>query len=728
MEQVFPARKSPTQNEMTDAPTKFVDRFSPTQIAVMGFGVALVTLLVLATVQYRAIQSLAETDAWVAHTDKVLFEIEAFFANLTGAESANYNYVMTGDEHALHQYHVLAANAGDLFRAIRHLTSDNPQQQRNLDRYEPLVQRKLELMQDLIRMHQEQGVQPVLAALRQGEGKGLMAEIYAGVEAMTGEERSLLENRQAASQQHARDADITVALGTIFALLLVTGVTTLLILSSHERRKAQVDLQRQAEKLNELAELVELARDAIFIRDLNGLITYWNQGAARTYGWRKEESMGRVAYDLLKTEFPIPLKDIEKQTLSHDSWEGELIQTSRDGRRVILDSRWVLVRDNAGNPKAILEINHDVTERQQLEAKFRGLLESAPDAIVVAGMDGRIALVNAQTERLFGYPRQELLQQSVELLVPEGFRGEHHGNWANLFHEARTRSLGASLEFYGRRKDGTEFPLEISLSPFGTGTETLVSSGIRDVTDRKRIESGIRKLNAELEKRGADLEATNRELETFAYSVSHDLRAPLRAIDGFSQVLMEDHGEKLDAEGRNCLSRVRAATQRMGELIDCLLGLARLNRQEVQRSNVDLSAVAGAIAENLRQNDPSREVDFVIAPGAQAQGDRRLLEVALQNLLANAWKFTGKSPHARIEFGVSGENGKSIFFVRDNGAGFDMAYAGKLFGTFQRLHAQGEFEGHGIGLATVRRVINRHGGRIWAEGQVGKGATFSFTL
>ncbi len=713
---------------MTEAPSKSVDRFSPTQIAVVGFGIALVTLLALGAVQYRAIQSLAETDAWVAHTDGVLLEIEAFFASLTGAESANYNYLMTGDEHSLHQYNVLIAVAGEHLRTLRRETSDNLRQQRNLDRYEPLVQRKLELMQDLIRIRQEQGFQPILAALRQGEGLGLMAQIYAGVDAMTGDEKNLLEIRQAASREHARNASITVALGTIFALLLVIGVTTLLILSGHERRQAQTALQRQAEKLNELAELVELAHDAIFVRDLSGLITFWNQGAVQTYGWRREESLGKVSYDLLKTEFPLPLKEIEKQMLARDSWEGELVQTTRDGRRVILDSRWVLVRDNAGHPKAILEINHDVTDRRQMDAKFRGLLESAPDAIVVAGMDSRIALVNAQTERLFGYPRQELLQKSVEVLVPEGSRGGHHGNWASLFHEARTRSLGPSLEFYGRRKDGTEFPLEISLSPFDTGAETLVSSGIRDVTDRKRVEAGIRKLNAELEKRGADLEATNRELETFAYSVSHDLRAPLRAIDGFSQVLMEDYGEKLDAEGQNCLSRVRAATQRMGELIDCLLGLARLNRQEVQRSNVDLSAVAGAIAENLRQSDPGREVDFVIAPGAQAQGDRHLLEVALQNLLANAWKFTGKNPHARIEFGVSGENGKSVFFVRDNGAGFDMAYASKLFGTFQRLHAQGEFEGHGIGLATVRRVINRHGGRIWAEGQVGKGATFSFTL
>ncbi len=720
--------KQVTEKQITEAPSKFLDRFSTAQIAVVGFGMALLIFMALGAIQFRAIQSLVDTDAWVAHTDRVLFDIEAFYASMTGAESANYNYLMTGDEHALHQYHMLVTNAGKLLGELRRVTSDNLRQQRNIDEYEPLVRRKMDLMQDLVRIRQEQGLQSVLAALQQGKGRGMMAEIYDGVHAMTGEERSLLEIRRAASQKRFRIATIIVPLGTLFTLLLVVGVILLLYQSNQERLKAQAALQRQAEKLNELAEQVELAHDAIFSRDFSGHITYWNRGAEERYGWRKEEALGRVSHDLLKTEFSVPLNDIENQILSSQSWEGELTQTRRDGGRVIMESRWVLVRDLAGNPKVILEINHDVTDRKQLEVKFRGLLESAPDAMVVAGVNGRIALVNAQAERFFGYPREELLQQSVEMLVPEAFRGEHYANWARLFQEARTGPLRAGLEFYGRRKDGTEFPLEISLSPIETGRETLVSSGIRDVTDRKQVELGIRKLNAELERRGADLEASNRELETFAYSVSHDLRAPLRAIDGFSQVLMEDYAENLDGEGRNCLRRVRAATQRMGELIDCLLGLARLNRQELQRSNVDLSAVAGAIAQNLRQSDPSRRVDFVITPGAQAQGDRRLLEVALQNLLANAWKFTGKMPHARIEFGVSGSNGKSVFYVRDNGAGFDMAYAGKLFGTFQRLHAQGEFEGHGIGLATVRRVISRHGGRIWAESQVGKGATFSFTL
>jgi len=224
------------------------------------------------------------------------------------------------------------------------------------------------------------------------------------------------------------------------------------------------------------------------------------------------------------------------------------------------------------------------------------------------------------------------------------------------------------------------------------------------------------------------LETANKELEAFSYSVSHDLRAPLRSIDGFSLALLEDYGDKLDNEGRDYLERVRGATQHMAQLIDDMLNLSRVTRSEMRHEIAHLSAMAREIGEGLRKTQPEREVEFIIAENVTATGDERLLRVVMQNLLGNAWKYTGKHARARIEFGVKDEGGKPVFYVRDDGAGFNIAYADKLFGVFQRLHRRGKFPGTGVGLATVQRIIHRHGGRVWAEGEVEKGATFYFTL
>jgi light-regulated signal transduction histidine kinase (bacteriophytochrome) len=242
----------------------------------------------------------------------------------------------------------------------------------------------------------------------------------------------------------------------------------------------------------------------------------------------------------------------------------------------------------------------------------------------------------------------------------------------------------------------------------------------------------LRKLTEELEQRviarTAQLDAANKELESFSYSVSHDLRAPLRSIDGFSQALLEDYPDKLDETGKGYLNRVRGASQRMAQLIDDLLEMSRLTRKEMKRESVDLTAMAQKIAAELKESQPERKVEFIIQEGLAANGDARLLDAVLENLLDNAWKFTGKHPQARIEFGTTQHEGKPAFYVRDDGVGFDMTYADKLFASFQRLHAPTEFSGTGVGLATVQRIIHRHGGRVWAEAEVEKGATFYFTL
>lgn len=368
-------------------------------------------------------------------------------------------------------------------------------------------------------------------------------------------------------------------------------------------------------------------------------------------------------------------------------------------------------------------------ERAQTDELFRSLLESAPDAIVVVNNKGAITLVNSRFEELFGYQRQEIIGQSVERLVPGRFHLRHPLHRNKYFLEPRVRPMGTGLDLYGLRKDGTEFPVEISLSPLQTVDSTLATASIRDVTERKLADEKISRLNSDLERRAVELEVSNKELEAFSYSVSHDLRAPLRTIDGFSLALMEDYSEKLDDEARNYLFRIRTAAQRMAQLIDDLLNLSRLSRAPLNVEVINLSTIAQNIMQDLRQSDLQRIVDCVIAPNLTVRGDPRLMKVVLENLLSNAWKFSAKQQFARIEFGLEeGGADENVYFVRDNGAGFDMTYANKLFGVFQRLHTNSEFPGIGIGLAIVQRIVHRHGGKVWADGAPGQGATFYFTL
>jgi PAS domain S-box-containing protein len=495
-----------------------------------------------------------------------------------------------------------------------------------------------------------------------------------------------------------------------------------------------------------------------------------------------------------------------------------------------------------------------LADRPWVDTRFQGFVEAAPDAVVIIDRQGCIVLVNSQAERLFGYERRELLGRPVELLIPERFRKAHPEHRFRYFAAPRTRAMGSGLELSGQRRDGTEFPVEISLAPLETDDGVLVASTIRDVTERKRAEEARSQLAAivdssddaivgetldgiitswnkgaerlfgytaeemighpvsqllpeadteqtrderarliweepEIMKRlseggrvepfesvrrrkdGASIgvavtispirdshgkvigaskvardisdrkradaalarakeaaESASREFEAFSYSVAHDLRAPLRAIDGFSLALLEDYADKLDDEGRRYLTRVRDSAQFMAQLIESLLALARITQGDIQRAPVDLSGIARAAAERLRAARPERNVELVIEDGMTCVGDGRLLGVLLENLLGNAWKFTGKREQAHVEVGSRREGEELVFFVRDDGAGFDMAFAKKLFGVFQRLHAVTEFEGIGIGLATVQRIVRRHGGRVWAEGKVGEGATFHFTL
>ena len=367
--------------------------------------------------------------------------------------------------------------------------------------------------------------------------------------------------------------------------------------------------------------------------------------------------------------------------------------------------------------------------RGKAEEKLDRLLGSMPDALVIVNAEGKIVGSNAQAGKLFGYSDRELQGEGIALLVPERFRKTQRQYYAAYFSQHGSRVPETTMELCGLHKDGREFPIEVSTKPLAAEKALVVTSTIRDITERKRVERQISKLNKELEHRAIELESANKELEAFSYSVSHDLRSPLQNIDGFSLILMEDYANQLDPEGLDYVQRLRGSCQHMEEIIDALLELSNMMRRELLVEHFDLTALANAVAADLKQKKPDRLVDWVIAKGLTAEGDAQLLRVVLENLFGNAWKFTANRQRARIEFGALPQaNGARTYFVRDDGAGFDMARASNLFTPFKRLHDQSEFRGTGIGLATVQRVIHRHRGKIWAEGVVDQGATFCFTL
>jgi PAS domain S-box-containing protein len=740
------------------------------------FVIAVVLIAAIGAISYLSLERYRENTRRTRDTREVIKTVQTLFSLLQDAETGQRGYLLAGQEQYLEPYQKATNGAiAQQIKMLRRMTADNPHQQQRLDVLEPLVKKRLAELAIKIQIRREKGLAATLETFKKDSGKKLMDEIRVIIAAMQYEENILLLQRVAQARVSAEQTTVLIVGGSILASILVAVAAIAIERELSRRRKAETALSQSEARYRGI---IEDQTELIARFQPDKTLTFVNEAFCRYFGVTREQVIGKPYEPIVFEED----REYVAQQVSSLNIENSLVTIEN---RVIVDgqirwTQWInrALFDSQGNFIEYQSVGRDISDRKQAEAalnqlndeletkvrvrtqalaeanqdlqteiaerlqmeknlqeseeKYRKLVELCPDAIFVQN-EGKFVYVNNAAIEFFGaISSQELLGQSIDNFLAPETQNKIDECIRLLIEENRLIPLS---EEKWLRVDGSIIYGELAAIPFAYKDEFTVQVVIRDITDRKLAEDKIRQLNAELEgrviERTAQLEAANKELEAFSYSVSHDLRSPLRSIDGFSQALIEDYGDELDAVGRDYLQRVRKAAQRMAELIDDMLHLSRVTRSEMHYEKVDLSELATEIASELQNTQPDRQVEFAIAPDLVATGDKQLLKILLENLLGNAWKFTAKHQKARIEFGITQCNNNCTnctYFVRDDGAGFDMAYVNKLFGAFQRLHAITDFEGSGIGLATVQRIVRRHGGRIWAKGAVEQGATFFFSL
>jgi len=674
-----------------------------------SFVAALLLLLLLGLVSYRRLKQEDTAQRWLLHTHQVMEQLD-----LALAASLDPDAREGAEGNAKSQLHSQRAERLEAsLRSIKTLTADNPSQQTAVEQLAGLVHTRTSLWLSAPPSPETTAKSTVL-----------LNQIRLVLLGMRREEERLEGERLQAVQSESRTARAILGTGFIFALAIL-AFTGLSVLRETGRRT------RTEERLRNAQERFRLLFDSnpiptwVFDRETLAIVAV-NATALKSYGFTREEFLRFKITDIRPPEdVPSLLDSIREENASSED-SGTWRHCKKSGEIIDVQIRSYPLEFD-GKP-ARLVVATDITEKKraedalkQSEERLRMIIGNIKDyAVITLDRLGRVTSWNGAAARIHGYRAEEVIGRDVSLFYTPGDTaiGKPTIELDTAIDSGRFEDDGWRV-----RKDGSQFWANVVVTPLldQAGAVRGFVKITRDTTEKRIAEQ-------QLLQRSAELEASNKELESFSYSVSHDLRAPLRGIDGFSQALEEDYARMLDANARNYLARIRAGTHRMGMLIDDLLNLARVTRAEMHRETIDLTKMASDIARDLQSAEPNRDITLKIAEGLTAHGDHRLVRVALQNLLGNAWKFTAKRADASIEFSTLGSNGNRAYFVRDNGAGFDQAYATRLFGAFQRLHSMEEFPGTGIGLATVQRIIHRHGGKVWAEGSVNQGATVYFTL
>jgi len=687
----------------------------------LAFGSAVLTLLVVGAISYRAMVASGESDRSLRHTDEVLEQLQGLLSSMERIESSDRGFILTGEESYIESYRASRLSAEQTEAAVRNLTQDNPKQQRQLPALERLAGQKIQYSETVIALRRTKGLQAAVDFFQSGAGRQIMEQYEGVIREMRNEELRLLLLRQADAKRRVTQAKVALVFGTIMGLLITIAAGRNVQRDNAKRAFAEEALQSSEEQYRMLLNGVQ--DYAIFMMDPTGQIASWNAGAERIKGYRADEIIGQ------NFSCFFPPEDIERGrpeevlrvTAATGRHEEQGMRVRKDGSLFFASVTLTALRDPDGKLRGFSEFSHDLSKSRESEARYRGLLEAAPDAMVVVNQGGEIVLLNVQAEKQFGYHRDELLGQKVKRIIPEGFAERLIADALRSTADALAQQIGMGIELTGRRKDESEFPIEIMLSPLESADGVLITSAIRDITERKRSEEHLVKMVAELKR-------SNDELQQFAYVASHDLQEPLRMVASYTQLLAKRYKGRLDSDADEFIAYAVDGSNRMQGLIQDLLAYSRAgsNGKELAETPSE-NALQEALA-NLRTTieESGAVVTHDSLPAITTDGTQ--LALVFQNLLGNAIKYRGAEvPRVHVSATKNGSN-EWIFSVRDNGLGIDPQYFERIFVLFQRLHGHKEFKGTGIGLAICKKMLERLGGRIWVESQPGRGSIFYFAL
>lgn len=689
----------------------------------LGFGSAVFVLLLVTAAAWWNVVRLRSTYSWVEHSREVLSNLEQALSDVLSMQASTRGFVLTGSDEVLGPFNSGSAHLDATLRELRRLTTDNPTAQAELARLEPLTIRARALMTERQVARRTRGLDAATETAAYLEGQRAVEDVRRLVRQMVTRERETLDARLTRNNRLAR----LVVLAMIAASVIAVGAVAIaarVVQRDFQRRRAAEEAL--AESFKRVEDLYNQAPCGYHSLDRDGTFVAINDTALRWLGYTRDEVVGRMKFvDVLAPASAAVFAERFRHFIDAGAVENvEYEWRRKDGATFPVLLNATAVYDAQGNYLASRATVFDVTLRRRAERERDRFFTLSRDLLCVAGFDGTFKRLNPAWEATLGFSGEELQARPFIDLVHPADREQ------TAREAARLMQGGETLSFENRYqcKDGSFRWLLWSAR--AVSGEQLIYASARDITERKTAEESIQRLHDDLWRRAEQLEAANRELESFSYSVSHDLRAPLRHIDGFAALLGKHAERTLDDEARRYIRVISKSARQMGRLIDDLLAFSRIGRATLRWENVDLDAlVAGVIADG-QYDTAERTIAWEIAALPRIRADAGLLRQVWVNLIDNAVKYSGKQDAPRIAIAGSedAKAGEYVFSVRDNGVGFDMAYADKLFGVFQRLHGPTEFEGTGIGLANVRRIVARHGGRTWAESRVNAGATFYFSI